>query len=84
MRLLLRTDRHVLTVPTQALQRGPLGAFVFVIDDKGVASRRSVDVAQQNETQAVVSGGLKPGEAVVMEGSSRVTDGAKVQVQQGK
>ena len=84
VRLLLRTDRHVLTVPTQALQRGPLGAFVFVVGDKGMASRRSVDVAQQNETQAVVTSGLKPGEAVVMEGSSRVTDGAKVQVQQGK
>jgi multidrug efflux system membrane fusion protein len=78
VRLLLRTDKHVLTVPTQALQRGPLGAFVFVVDDKGVASRRSVEVAQQNETQAVVTSGLRAGEAVVMEGSSRVTDGAKV------
>ena len=84
VRLLLRTDRHVLTVPTQPIQHIPLVALVLIIDDKGVASRRSVDVAQQNETQAVVSGGLKPGEAVVMEGSSRVTDGAKVEVQQGK
>ena len=81
VRLLLRTDGHVLTVPTQAVQRGPLGAFVFVVDDKGVASRRSITVAQQTETQAVVSEGLKAGEAVVMEGSSRVTDGAHVKEQ---
>ena len=83
VRLLLRTDMHVLTVPTQALQRGPLGAFVFVVDDHGVAERRSITVGQQNETQAVVSAGLKVGEAVVLEGSSRVTDGAHVQVAKG-
>ena len=81
VRLRLRTDRHVLTVPTQAVQRGPLGAFVFVVDEKGIASRRPITVAQQTESQAVVSDGLKPGEAVVLEGSSRVTDGAHVKAQ---
>ncbi len=82
VRLLLRTDRHVLTVPTQAVQRGPLGAFVFVVDDKKVAMRRAVTITQQNETAAVVSAGLRAGELVVTDGASRVTDQAHVKVAQ--
>jgi multidrug efflux system membrane fusion protein len=80
VRLFLEVDRHVVTIPTQAVQRGPLGAFVFVVDDKGVAARRAVTLGQQNETQAVVMTGVQPGETVVTDGASRVTDGAKVKV----
>jgi multidrug efflux system membrane fusion protein len=84
VRLLLRTDAHVLTIPTQAVQRGPLGAFVFVVDGQGVASRRTIQIAEQNETQAVIADGVKAGESVVLEGSSRVTDGAHVRVSGAK
>jgi multidrug efflux system membrane fusion protein len=80
VRLFLKVDRHVVTIPTQAVQRGPLGAFVFVVDDKGVAVRRAVTLGQQNETQAVVLSGIQAGDTVVTDGASRVTDGAKVKV----
>ena len=80
VRLFLKVDRHVITIPTQAVQRGPLGAFVFVVDDKGAAARRVVTLGQQNETQAVVASGVQAGETVVTDGASRVTDGAKVKV----
>jgi multidrug efflux system membrane fusion protein len=80
VRLLLRTEHHVVTIPTQAVQRGPLGAFVFVVDDKGIASRRAVTLGQQDENVATVIEGVKPGETVVTDGASRVTDGARVKV----
>jgi multidrug efflux system membrane fusion protein len=83
VRLLLRTDRHVVTIPTQAVQRGPLGAFVFEVDAHGTASRRTVTLGQQNETQAVVLQGVQPGDTVVTDGASRVTDGARVKVMGG-
>jgi multidrug efflux system membrane fusion protein len=73
-------DRHVVTIPTQAVQRGPLGAFVFVVNDKGAASRRVVTIGQQSEAQAVVIQGVQAGDEVVTDGASRVTDGAKVRV----
>jgi multidrug efflux system membrane fusion protein len=80
VRLFLRVDSQVVAIPTQAVQRGPLGAFVFVVDDAGVAARRVVTIGQQNENQAVVIQGVKAGEVVVTDGASRVTDGAKVKV----
>jgi multidrug efflux system membrane fusion protein len=80
VRLFLRVDRHVVTIPTQAVQRGPLGAFVFVVNDKGAASRRVVTIGQQSEAQAVVIQGVQAGDEVVTDGASRVTDGAKVRV----
>jgi multidrug efflux system membrane fusion protein len=80
VRLLLRTDRHVVAIPTQAVQRGPLGAFVFVVGANGVVTRRSVTLGQQNENVAVVTQGVQAGETVVTDGASRLTDGARVKV----
>jgi multidrug efflux system membrane fusion protein len=83
VRLLLHTDDHVLTIPTTAVQRGPLGAFVFVVNANDVVSRRAVTIGQQNETIAVVTQGVQPGDAVVTDGASRVTDGAHVKIMTG-
>jgi multidrug efflux system membrane fusion protein len=80
VRLLLSTETHVVTIPTQAVQRGPLGAFVFVIDAHDTATRRAVTIGQQTETSAVVTQGVAAGETVVTDGASRVTDGAHVKV----
>jgi multidrug efflux system membrane fusion protein len=79
VRLALNTERGVTTVPTNAVQRGPAGAFVFVVQD-GVAHRRSVTIPHQDENVAVVSDGVRPGELVVTDGTSRLTDGAKVKI----
>jgi multidrug efflux system membrane fusion protein len=81
VRLALRTDRGVITVPIAAIQRGPAAAFLYVVDASNVAHRREVVVAHQDETIAVVSSGLKPGEQVITDGASRVTDGAHVRRQ---
>jgi multidrug efflux system membrane fusion protein len=78
VRLMLRTDTHVVTIPTQAVQRGPIGAFAFVVNANNVASRRAITVGQQNETQAVITSGIQAGDTVVTDGASRVTDGAHV------
>jgi len=79
IRLFLRVDRSVVTVPTGAIQRGPQGAFVFTLDHD-VASRHPVVVARQDEQVAVVSGGLQMGQVVVTDGASRLTEGTHVHV----
>jgi multidrug efflux system membrane fusion protein len=78
VRLQLRVDRGVTTVPIAAIQRGPDGAFVYVLDDSDHVHRRLVQVPHQDETVAVVAAGLKAGETVVTDGASRLTDGAHV------
>ena len=58
MRLLLKTLEQVVVVPTSAVQRGPDGTFVYVVGDENKVGMRPVTVAQQDETNAVISQGL--------------------------
>ena len=50
-------------VPTAAVQRGPNGTFVYVVDAESKVAVRPVKVAQQDDTSAVISEGLKAGRA---------------------
>ena len=80
VRLRARVWRDAVTVPPVAVQRGPRGAFVFVVGDELKAERRPVTVGHEDLTVAIVSEGLKPGERVVVDGASRLSDGTKVTV----
>jgi multidrug efflux system membrane fusion protein len=79
VRLQLQLDRGVTVVPIAAIQRGPDGGFVYVLDTTDHAHRRLVQIPHQDESVAVIAAGLKPGEIVVTDGASRLTDGARVQ-----
>jgi multidrug efflux system membrane fusion protein len=79
VRLLAETRRGVTTVPITAIQRGPRGAFVYVVNDNK-ALRRDVKLALEDETQAVVQEGLAVGDTVVVDGASRLSEGATVAI----
>jgi multidrug efflux system membrane fusion protein len=83
VRLVLSLDRNVTTVPTASVQRGPNGAFIYLVSGDGVAHRKDVTISHQDETAAVVTEGVKPGDTVVTDGASRVTDGAHVKLLAG-
>ena len=78
VRLALSVQRGVTTVPIAAVQRGPQGAFVYVVRPDDTVERRIIMVPHQDDVRAVVASGLKPGETVVTDGASRLTDGAHV------
>lgn len=78
VRMLAETQRGVVTVPTAAVQRGPRGAFVFVITQGLVAQRRPVTVGHEDDQVSVVAEGLRSGEQIVVDGAQRLTDGGKV------
>lgn len=78
VRLKLRTDKGATTVPAVSVQRGPDGAFVYVVSADLHAERRRVQVARQDQDTAIIANGLKPGETIVLEGASRVTAGRKL------
>jgi len=80
VRLLINTLKDVVVIPTGAVQRGPNGTFVYVIDDQNKAAMRPITVSKQDEAQAVVSKGVTPAERVVTTGFARLTDGAKVSI----
>lgn len=79
-RLTLSIRSGAVVVPTQALQTGQSGRFVFVIKPDLTAEPRPVVVAQEADGEAVVERGLAAGERVVTDGQLRLVPGSKVNV----
>jgi len=84
VRVLVDTLKQVVVVPTAAVQRGPQGTFVYVVGDDSKAAVRPVTVAQQDDTKAVISDGVKAQEQVVTTGFTRLSNGTRVAVQRSE
>ncbi len=82
-RLLLTTLHGALVVPAAAVQRGPQGTFAYLVGADQRVSLRPVRVARIDGEQAVIADGLSAGDRVVVEGSSRLRAGARVQARDG-
>ena len=81
VRLLVDTLKGVVVVPTAAVQRGPQGTFVYVVEADSKVAVRPVSVAQQDDTRAVISDGVKAQEQVITTGFTRLSNGTRVNVQ---
>ena len=79
VRLLARTVQGAVVIPSVAVQQGPNGEFVFVAQD-GKAVQRAVTTGPTDGDLVVVTKGLKAGEEVVTEGTSRLSDGRALRV----
>jgi multidrug efflux system membrane fusion protein len=53
---------------------------VYVVDKENLAHRRNVTIGYEDDLGSVVTSGIEPGEQIVVDGASRLTDGAKVSV----
>jgi multidrug efflux system membrane fusion protein len=82
-RLLVETRHNGLTVPAEAIQQGPNGAFVWAVGADGAAQMRPVTVAQISDGQALIDTGLEPNMTVVSAGQYRLQTGAQVRLLQG-
>jgi multidrug efflux system membrane fusion protein len=79
VRLLLETRRGGIVVPASVVQRGPDGAFAFLISNE-VAVVRPIKVAQIEQNQALIEEGLAPGDLVVVDGQYKLQPGSKVKL----
>jgi membrane fusion protein, multidrug efflux system len=79
-RLQLFVDQNALTVPASAVVSGQQGSFVFVIQPDSSAATRKVTVDRTAGDLALVSGEVKPGDRVVVDGQLRLRQGSKVQI----
>lgn len=77
-RLLLTVRKDSAVVPASVIQRGPEGAFAFVINDDQTVEMRPVKVALIEQGEALVEDGLKPGERVVVDGQYKLQKGSHV------
>ncbi|PYX70375.1 MAG: efflux RND transporter periplasmic adaptor subunit, partial [Acidobacteria bacterium] len=80
--LRLRNQPNAIVVPSQAVQNGQQGQFVFVIKNDMTVEARPIVIGQSADGQAIVEKGLAPGERVVTDGQLRLVPGSRVQIKQ--
>jgi multidrug efflux system membrane fusion protein len=80
VRLKVDTLDKATVIPTAAVQRGPAGTFVYVINQDNTVTARPVTVTQQNETIAVIASGVTVEDRVVTTGFANLSEGARVAI----
>jgi multidrug efflux system membrane fusion protein len=73
-------SEHAVVVPSQAIQAGQQGPFVFVVKPDLRVESRKVQAGRRLERETIVTSGLKAGERVVTDGHLRLVPGAKVEI----
>lgn len=79
VRLHLDIRHGAVIVPAAAIQRGPQGNFVYVVEDK-VAHVRPVITGTVLANDISLEKGVSQGEMVVVDGADKLRDGLKVDV----
>jgi multidrug efflux system membrane fusion protein len=78
------TTENAIVVPSQAVQAGQKGSFVFVVTADQTVESRPVKVGRRLARELVIEQGLKPGERVVTDGQLRLMPGVRVDVKPQK
>lgn len=79
--LTLTSRPDAVVVPSQAVQTGQDGSFVFVVNPDDTVSLRPVRAGETwNDLTVIEQGDLQAGQTVVTDGQLRLTDGVKVAV----
>ena len=73
---------NAVVVPSQAIQTGQNGQFVFVVTKENSAEIRPVSTGPASQGVTVITKGLQAAEQVVIDGQMRVVPGGKVETKQ--
>ncbi len=78
VRVHIATRHEGVVVPEAALQRGPQGPYVYVIEPNSTVSMRAVKTAPSQNGTVLVDAGLGAGERVVVDGQFRLQPGSAI------
>ncbi|MFT8952260.1 MAG: efflux RND transporter periplasmic adaptor subunit [Gluconobacter sp.] len=78
--LLVNTLHDVLIVPGNALQTGPDGQFLYVVQPDMTVKDVPVKVGETDDSNAVILSGVKTGDRVVTDGVSHLRPGQKISI----
>lgn len=78
--LTLTTLKNAVTVPSQAVQMGQSGQFVWVIKDGKTAHMQPVKIGPAVNGVTAISYGIAVGDSVVTDGQIQLGEGSKVQI----
>jgi len=81
--LLLETRKNATLIPAAAVQRGPQGTYVYVMNADKKVQVRTVSVAITQNNVSAIASGISPGDVVVTDGQDKLQDGSAVEPHTG-
>ncbi|MGP0041139.1 MAG: efflux RND transporter periplasmic adaptor subunit [Rhodomicrobium sp.] len=76
--VVIRTEPEALAVPSEAVQHGPNGAYVWLVSPKDTVRRQPIEIGAIEGGETVIASGVKAGERVVLAGQYGLTQGAHI------
>jgi multidrug efflux system membrane fusion protein len=76
--LLADVKKNLVIVPASAIQRGPQGTYVYVVQNGNIVKIQPVTIVQSTANNVGLSAGLNAGDIVVVDGQDKLQDGSKV------
>jgi membrane fusion protein, multidrug efflux system len=80
VRMLVDVRHNATVIPSAAILRGTLGAFVYIVSSDNTVAVRKVKPGPVEGLNTAIEDGIAPGEIVVVDGHDKLRDGAKVDV----
>ena len=78
VQMLMNTLHSIPVIPSSTVQTGEKGSFVYVLKDDQTVTVRSVKLGTVQGENVAVMEGLKANELVVIDGTDKLREGAKV------
>ena len=78
VRLLVDTVKDATVVPVAAIQRGQPGTFVYLVQPDDTVKIQVVELGVTDGEKQQITSGLQVGDQVVIDGTDRLRDGAKI------
>lgn len=79
LRIVLRVDQNIVSIPRDATQSGQNGNFVFAIEN-GAAVVKPITVLRTQDGRDIIKSGLDGNETVVTDGALSLVNGTRVQI----
>ncbi len=76
----LTEQADAIVVPSQSIQAGQEGTYIFIVKEDLTVEARAVAVERAINGESVIASGLQSGEKVVTDGHLRLVPGAKVEI----
>jgi multidrug efflux system membrane fusion protein len=83
VRIQLTTRPDCIVVPSQAIQTGQKGPYLYVVKDDQTVEYRPVTPGMLYQGETLIEAGLQAGERVVTDGQMQLADGVKVAERKG-
>ncbi len=80
IQLLVDTLHNATVIPTAAVQHGPQGIFVFLLNNNDTVNVKTVTTGVTFGNDTVITAGVAKGQTVVIDGIDKLTDGAAVTI----